>query len=72
MDEPSSAVFDAMDVGKELSFEIGGSVCKKADSIVCTNLKCNELNYLTKAIETEWVSTAGPFIHEFEQAVPAT
>ncbi len=33
------------------------------------NLKCNELNYLTKAIETEWVSTAGPFIHEFEQAV---
>lgn len=33
------------------------------------NLKGNELEYLTKAIETEWVSTAGPFIPEFEHAV---
>lgn len=33
------------------------------------NLKGNELGYVTQAIETEWVSTAGPFIHEFEQAV---
>lgn len=31
------------------------------------NLKGNELNYVTKAIEEEWVSTAGPFIGEFEQ-----
>lgn len=33
------------------------------------NLKGNELKYVTKAIETEWVSTAGPYIPEFEQAI---
>lgn len=31
------------------------------------NLKGNELEYITKAIETEWVSTAGSFITEFEK-----
>lgn len=31
------------------------------------SLKGNELEYVTHAIETEWVSTAGPYIGEFEQ-----
>lgn len=30
------------------------------------NLKGRELEYVTKAVETEWVSTAGPYINEFE------
>ncbi len=30
------------------------------------NIKGNELKYVTNAIETEWVSTAGPYISEFE------
>lgn len=31
------------------------------------NLKGNELKYVSHAIETEWVSTSGPFISEFEE-----
>lgn len=31
------------------------------------NLKGNELKYVTKAVEDEWVSTGGTFIDEFEQ-----
>lgn len=31
------------------------------------NLKGRELEYVTHAIETEWVSTAGPYISEFEK-----
>ena len=31
------------------------------------SLKGNELEYVTHAIETEWVSTAGPYINEFEK-----
>jgi aminotransferase in exopolysaccharide biosynthesis len=31
------------------------------------NLKGNELEYVTKAIEDEWVSTAGSYINQFEQ-----
>lgn len=30
------------------------------------NLKGKELEYVTHAIETEWVSTAGPYINDFE------
>ncbi|MCF0129049.1 MAG: LegC family aminotransferase [Pseudobutyrivibrio sp.] len=30
------------------------------------NLKGNELKYITEAVETEWVSTAGPYVTEFE------
>ncbi|MBD5136068.1 MAG: LegC family aminotransferase [Lachnospiraceae bacterium] len=30
------------------------------------NLKGNELKYITNAIETEWVSTGGPYVEEFE------
>lgn len=33
------------------------------------NLKGKELEYVTHAIETEWVSTAGPYINEFEDNV---
>jgi aminotransferase in exopolysaccharide biosynthesis len=33
------------------------------------NLKGNELKYVKEAIETEWVSTAGPFIPKFEQNI---
>ena len=32
------------------------------------NLKGNELAYVTEAIKTEWVSTAGPYIADFEKA----
>ena len=31
------------------------------------NLKGNELKYVSNAIETEWVSTAGPYVTEFEK-----
>lgn len=30
------------------------------------NLKGNELKYVTTAVETEWVSTGGPYVNEFE------
>ncbi len=33
------------------------------------NLKGNELKYVTDAIETEWVSTAGPYVEKFEKSV---
>ncbi len=33
------------------------------------NLKGRELEYVTRAIETEWVSTAGPFITDFEKSI---
>lgn len=31
------------------------------------NLKGNELKYVTNAVETEWVSTAGPYVDKFEE-----
>lgn len=33
------------------------------------NLKGKELEYVKHAIETEWVSTGGPFVNEFEEKV---
>jgi perosamine synthetase len=33
------------------------------------NLKGNELKYVTHAVETEWVSTAGPYVNEFEEKI---
>ena len=33
------------------------------------NLKGNELKYVTEAIETEWVSTGGPYVNEFETKI---
>ncbi|MDE4542539.1 LegC family aminotransferase [Thermoanaerobacterium sp. R66] len=35
------------------------------------NLKGKELEYVTKAIKTEWVSTSGPFVNEFEEKIAA-
>ena len=33
------------------------------------NLKGNELQYVTHAVETEWVSTAGPYVEDFEKSI---
>jgi len=33
------------------------------------NLKGNELKYVTKAVETEWISTGGPYVNDFEKKV---
>ena len=33
------------------------------------NLKGNELKYVTTAVETEWVSTGGPYVSEFEKKI---
>lgn len=33
------------------------------------NLKGKELEYVTEAVNSEWVSTAGPYISKFEQAL---
>lgn len=33
------------------------------------NLKGNELKYVTTAVETEWVSTGGPYVNEFEKKI---
>ncbi|MCL1830295.1 MAG: LegC family aminotransferase [Oscillospiraceae bacterium] len=33
------------------------------------NLKGRELEYVTQAVETEWVSSSGPYILDFEQAI---
>ncbi len=33
------------------------------------NIKGNELTYITRALETEWVSTAGSYITEFEKKI---
>lgn len=33
------------------------------------NLKGNELKYVTDAVETEWVSTAGPYVNAFEKNI---
>lgn len=33
------------------------------------NLKGNELKYVTHAVETEWVSTAGPYVEDFENKI---
>jgi perosamine synthetase len=33
------------------------------------NLKGNELEYVTNAIKTEWVSTGGPYVNDFEEKI---
>ena len=35
------------------------------------NLKGKELEYVTHAVETEWVSTGGPYVNDFEEKVAA-
>ena len=42
---------------------------KKTIPLSVPNLKGRELEYITRAIETEWVSTAGPFINKFEEKI---
>lgn len=42
---------------------------KKNIPLSVPNLKGRELEYVTKAIETEWVSTAGLYINDFEQEI---
>lgn len=33
------------------------------------NLRGNELEYITKAVKAEWVSTGGPYVSEFEENI---
>lgn len=33
------------------------------------NLKGRELEYVTNAVETEWVSTGGPYVNDFEEKI---
>ncbi|MDY0245117.1 MAG: LegC family aminotransferase [Sphaerochaeta sp.] len=33
------------------------------------NLKGNELAYVTEAVRTEWVSTGGPYVNDFERVI---
>lgn len=35
------------------------------------NLKGRELEYVTHAVETEWVSTGGPYVNDFEEKIAA-
>lgn len=42
---------------------------KKFIPLSVPNLKGRELEYVTHAIETEWVSTGGPYINEFENQI---
>ena len=42
---------------------------KKWIPLSVPNLKGNEQKYVTDAIETEWVSTAGPYVELFEKKI---
>lgn len=42
---------------------------KKFIPLSAPNLKGNELKYVTTAVETEWVSTGGPYVNEFEKKI---
>ena len=42
---------------------------KKFIPLSVPNLKGNELEYITQAIETEWVSSAGEYINQFESQI---
>jgi perosamine synthetase len=44
-------------------------VNQKSIPLSVPNLKGNELKYVTHAVETEWVSTAGPYVNEFEEKI---
>lgn len=44
-------------------------MCDEFIPLSVPNLKGNELKYVTDAIETEWVSTAGPYVSTFEEKV---
>lgn len=42
---------------------------KKWIPLSVPNLKGNELKYVMTAVETEWVSSGGPYVEEFEQKI---
>ena len=42
---------------------------KKRIPLSVPNLKGRELEYVTEAVRTEWVSTAGPYITDFERQI---
>lgn len=42
---------------------------QKSIPLSVPNLKGNELKYVTTAIETEWVSTGGPYVNDFEKKI---
>lgn len=42
---------------------------KKFIPLSVPNLKGNELQYVTTAVKTEWVSTGGPYVSEFEEKI---
>jgi aminotransferase in exopolysaccharide biosynthesis len=44
---------------------------KKFIPLSVPNLKGKELEYLTHAVETEWVSTGGPYVNDFEKSTAA-
>ncbi len=44
-------------------------MAKKYIPLSIPNLKGKELEYLTEAVKSEWVSTAGPYIGEFEKGI---
>ena len=46
-----------------------GSSDEKFIPLSVPNLKGNELSYVTNAVESEWVSTAGPFVIDFENKI---
>lgn len=57
-----------------LNFIIGDIIMpanenKKFIPLSVPNLKGNELNYVTTVVETEWVSTGGPYVDEFEKKI---
>lgn len=49
--------------------EIGVKQMNKFIPLSVPNLKGNELKYVTNAVETEWVSTGGPYVNHFEEAI---
>jgi len=44
-------------------------MCPKYIPLSVPSLKGNELEYVTNAVKTEWVSTAGPYVVEFEDKI---
>src|SRR6056297_4218457 len=42
---------------------------KKFIPLSVPNLKGKELEYVTHAVETEWVSSGGPYVSEFEEKI---
>lgn len=42
---------------------------QKSIPLSVPNLKGKELEYVTHAVETEWVSTGGPYVNQFEEKI---